>query len=238
MDTHTETNSLAGRLADVRERMEKAARRAGRDPQSVRLVVVTKGHPVETARLAVRAGATDLGENYPLDAIPRIEALQGEGVAWHMIGHVQSRKARLVAENFDLVHSLDSVKLARRLDKARAGDEPLPVLMQVNVSGEESKFGLPAWAPGQEAGLLAFIEDVRPLPSLRLCGLMTVPPFLPAEAVRPFFKRLRDLRDSLERHLPGLPLPELSMGMSADFEVAIEEGATIVRVGTAILGPR
>ena len=231
-------NELKQRLEDVRTRIAKAAVRSGRSASDVRLVVVTKGHPVDVIREVVSAGAKYLGENYADQAVPKIEAYGRTGVEWHMIGHVQSRKAGLVAGNFDMVHSLDSVKLARRLDEARAGKRPLPVLLQVNVSGEAQKFGIPAWDERSVEAAAGIASQVLAFERLRLCGLMTIPPYLPAEEVRPYFRALVRVREYFERQVPGLALPELSMGMSGDFEAAVEEGATIVRVGTAILGPR
>jgi pyridoxal phosphate enzyme (YggS family) len=229
---------IAGRLESIRERIAAAAQRSGREAGSVRLVVVTKGQPVEKIRRAVEAGADLLGENYVEEAVPKIETLGPVGVRWVMIGHVQSRKSGLVAGHFDAVHSLDSVKLARRLDAAREGGTPLPVLVQVNVSGEEAKSGLPGWSGGQFEDLVRDIAQIQAFPHLELQGLMTVPPFLPPDDVRPYFRKLASLRGRLENRLPGLRLSELSMGMSGDFEAAIEEGATLVRIGTAILGPR
>lgn len=206
----------------------------------MRLVVVTKGHPLEVAEAAAAAGARILGENYAEEAEPKIAALAGADVEWHMIGHVQSRKAGLVVANFDMVHSLDRVKLARRLDAAGPVGPavPLPVMVQVNVSGEESKSGLPAWDRQQWPAVLELLHQVHALPNLRPVGLMTVPPYLPPEEARPFFRRLVTLQAYLQQADPSLQIPELSMGMSGDFEVAIEEGATYVRIGTAILGPR
>jgi len=237
--------AIRTRLNRVRSRMRAAAQRAGREPASVRLVVVTKAHPLEVAQAAVMAGAKRLGENYVEEAIEKMRGLDRSGfdhsgVEWHMIGHVQSRKARLVAsESFKLVHSLDRLKLARRLNRfAETSGRRLPVLLECNVSGEESKFGWPAWQEDQWEHLLAPVEEVLSLPHLEVRGLMTVPPFLPAEQVRPFFRRLRRLRDFLAARFPHADWSELSMGMSADFETAIEEGATLIRVGTAILGPR
>lgn len=229
---------IADRYSTVLERIAAAAARSGREPHSVRLVVVTKGQPIENVRLAVAAGADLLGENYADEAVSKIEALGKARARWVMIGHVQSRKAQLVAEHFDALHSLDSVKLARRLDTAREPAKPLPALVQVNVSSEQAKSGLPGWAPEHFIDLVGFFEQVKAFPNLQLRGLMTVPPFLPEEEVRPFFRRLAELRVRLQDRFPDLGLDQLSMGMSGDFEAAIEEGATHVRIGTAILGSR
>lgn len=225
----------------VLERIAAAAGKAGRRAEEVRLVVVTKGHPVETVKAAIEAGARDFGENYVEEALPKMDALsESEEKRWHMIGHVQSRKAGPVSENFDWVHSLDSLKLGARLDRfAREAGRRLPVLLECNVSGEESKYG---WEAFPETRWRALAEELAPLldlPGLAVRGLMTMAPFSSdPETARPHFERLRRLMDCLAREFPGADWRELSMGMSADFEVAIEEGATMVRIGTAILGER
>lgn len=231
---------IATRYEQVRERMAQAARRAGRDPSTVRLVVVTKAQPLERVQAVVAAGAEDLGENYPEEAVPKMEALARYDLRWHMIGHLQRRKARLVVERFDYFHALDSLRLALRLERLAAEQgRRLPVLLQFNVSGEATKHGWPAWEESQWAALLPEVERVLACDHLVVQGVMTVPPYLEdPEAVRPYFRRLCRLRDFLARHFPQAGWEELSMGMSHDFEVAIEEGATWVRVGTAILGPR
>jgi hypothetical protein len=225
-----------------------ASHSAGRDPASIKLVVVTKGHPVQAVQQALAAGVRLLGENYTDEGITKTLVCDATGVEWpiewpiewHMIGHVQSRKAHSVVEHFDWLHSLDRLKLARRLDQfASQVGRRLPVLLECNVSGEETKFGWPAW---QETGWPALAEEigqVLALPNLDVRGLMTMAPFLPqAEQARPFFVRLRRLQEFLAGRFPALDWRELSMGMSADFEVAIQEGATILRIGTAIMGPR
>ena len=199
---------------------------------------MTKGHPVDKIRAVLDAGAEALGENYAEAALPKIEALVDRRPHWVMIGHIQSRKSSMVANHFDSVQSLDSVKLARRLHTAREGGRPLPALVQVNVSGEAAKFGLPAWERTQEAVLVETMRRFSGFSSLAINGLMTIPPFLSPDEVRPYFRKLAALRDRLQEALPDLSLHELSMGMSGDFEAAVEEGATCVRVGTAIMGPR
>lgn len=231
---------IAGRYTQVLERIHQAALRAGRDPQEVRLVVVTKGQPLERIQAVVAQGATDLGENYPEEAVAKMDALQRYDLRWHMIGHLQRRKARLVVERFDWLHSLDRVKLAHRLERlcAQAG-RALPVLLEFNVSGEATKSGWPAWDEARWGDLIPEIEAVLACGHLQIRGVMTIPPITPdPEGARPYFRRLRRLRDFLARRFPQAFWDELSMGMSADFEVAIEEGATFVRIGTAILGPR
>lgn len=224
----------------VLDRIARAAKLAGRDPDSVRLMVVTKGQPLEKVNAVVDAGARILGENYAEEALPKIQALLGAGISWHMIGHVQSRKAKLVCEYFDYVHSLDRVKLARRLERfATEQGRQLPVLLEFNLSGEATKSGWPVWEESRWAEVLAEIEQVLACPHLKVRGLMTIPPLSnDPEASRPYFRRLRELRDDLARLFPQVSWSELSMGMSADFEVAIAEGATFVRLGRAILGPR
>jgi PLP dependent protein len=229
------------RYLRVTEQIEQAARSAGRAPDAVRLVLVTKMHPLETVRAAVEAGARDLGENYPEEALEKIQAFGNvDALRWHMIGHAQSRKAELVARHFDMLHSLDSLKLATRLDRfAGEANHRLPVLLEFNVSAETSKFGYPAWDQSQWDALRPELEQLVSLPNLEIRGLMTMPPFsAQAEASRPFFRRMRALQEYLDKRFPQAAWKELSMGTSVDFTVAVEEGATLVRVGTAILGSR
>lgn len=235
-------NAIRERYLRVLDQLAVAAKASGRLPSAVRLLVVTKTHPLETVRAAIAAGARDLGENYAEEALPKIQAIGSEGpqVRWHMIGHVQSRKADLVAAHFDMLHSLDSLKLAGRLDRfAGQAGRKLPVLLEVNVSGEQSKFGYPAWDQSHWEVLRPELERLLDLPNLEIRGLMTMPPYADlAEASRPFFRRMRSLQAFLAEHFPRARWEELSMGTSADFAVAVQEGATLVRVGTAILGAR
>lgn len=233
--------SIRARYLAAREQIETAAQRAGRSAASVRLVVVTKTHPVETVRAAVEAGIRDLGENYAEEAVPKIQALsEVEDLRWHMIGHVQSRKAGLVAAHFNWMHSLDSLKLALRLERfAQEAGRLLPILLECNVGGEASKFGYPAATHADLDALCREVEQIALLPHLQVRGLMTMPPLYDdPERTRPFFVRLREVRDFLAARFPSLTWNELSMGTSADFVAAVEEGATMVRIGTAILGPR
>jgi pyridoxal phosphate enzyme (YggS family) len=233
--------SIAGRYKQINERIAAVARAAGRLPEAVRLVVVTKGQPVESIQQVVAAGARLLGENYVEEALAKKAALTGEIQAeWHMIGHLQSRKAQSVVENFDCLHSLDSQKLARRLDRfGAAHGRRLLALLECNVSGESSKSGFPAGEEARWEQLAEVIAPLLELPHLAICGLMTMAPFDPdPQASRPFFRRLRQLQGFLSQRYPQTDWRELSMGMSADFEVAIQEGATFVRIGTAILGER
>jgi pyridoxal phosphate enzyme (YggS family) len=225
----------------VLEQIADASNRSGREPGAVRLVVVTKTHPLEVIQAALQAGVRLFGENYAEEGVMKIQSLPAQsGVEWHMIGHVQSRKARLVADHFALLHSLDSLKLARRLDRfAAEANRSLPVLLEFNVGGEESKSGWDASDEAQSEVFLPEIAEMVKLPNLRIQGLMTMPPLgTDPEDSRRFFQRLRQLRDHLAASFPQADWHELSMGTSADFEVAVEEGATLVRVGTAIVGAR
>lgn len=225
----------------VMEQIEEVARSVGRDPDGIKLVVVTKGHPVQALLEAIAAGLRVFGENYAEEGITKMLACSDRiDVEWHMIGHVQSRKARLVCEHYHWMHSLDRVKLANRLDRfAGETGRKLPVLLECNVSAEETKFGWPAWRESDWEALLPDVAHVLALPNLEVRGLMTMAPFLPdPEATRPYFQRLRHLRDFFAAQFPQAGWQELSMGMSADFQVAVQEGATQVRIGTAIMGPR
>jgi pyridoxal phosphate enzyme (YggS family) len=223
------------------ERLTVAAQASGRDPESVRLVVVTKAQPLEVVQAAVQAGARLLGENYPEESVSKISSFGLEsGVEWHMIGHVQSRKARLVIEHFDLLQSLDSLKLAERLNRmAIEAGRVLPVMLEFNVGGEESKYGWPAAREKDWPTLYPDIETILSFENLQIRGLMTMPPLeTNPEDARIYFRTLRLLRDHLATHYPQADWQELSMGTSADYEVAVQEGATLVRIGTAIVGPR
>jgi len=215
----------------VKERIERPARASGRDPREIKLVAVSK--TVEPARIreAIEAGASILGENYVQEAQKKIE-LMGRPVAWHFIGHLQSNKAKVGVQLFDVIHSLDSVHLAEELNRrAVQSDRVLQVLIEVNLAREVSKFGT------DEEKLFALARKVKELDHLSLEGLMTMPPFFETpEESRPYFVELRKWKERMERE--GIPIKELSMGMSNDFEIAIEEGATYVRVGTAIFGSR
>ena len=225
----------------VQERIDNAAHKAGRTPGEIKLLVVTKTHPVEIIENVLAAGAVNLGENYVDEARDKIVALQQyTQCQWHMIGHVQSRKSSQVVDYFNYLHSLDSVKLAQRLSsQAREKNKTLPVLLEFNLSGEESKSG---WRVGSETDLevlLPDIEKVINLENLQVCGLMAMPPYFDnPEHARPYFRKLFRLRELLQRQFQYIDWKELSMGMSGDFEVAIEEGATWVRIGQAILGAR
>lgn len=236
--------ALADNLQSVHERITAAARRAGRDPDQVTLVAVTKNQPREAIATAFDLGLRDFGENRVEEAEAKIPALPA-GITWHMIGHVQSRKAKLVVPLFQIVHSVDGVRLAARLSRLCNENEEgtrLPVLLQVNVSGEESKYGLAAerWAEdgAQRRELLAAVAEIIALPGLEVQGLMTMAPIVSdPEQVRPVFAALRNLRDELAGIYPKAAWHHLSMGMTDDFEVAVQEGATLVRIGRAIFDP-
>ena len=241
-------NLMSDLVAGIRERylqtleqIEKSAHKSNRDPNEIRLVVVTKSQPVEVTQAAIEAGAKLLGENYPEEGVMKIQSLAAQsGVEWHMIGHVQSRKARLIADHFALLHSLDSLKLAQRLDRfAAEQNRILPALLEFNVGGEESKSGWEVSAESAIDQILPDIQSILDLPNLRVHGLMTMPPLgTDPEASRRFFQSLRLLRDQFASRFPQVDWRELSMGTSIDYTVAVEEGATLVRVGTAIVGAR
>lgn len=216
----------------IRERIEKAAQRAGRKSEEVILIAVTKTVEVPRILEAIEAGVTHIGENKVQEAQKKIEEI-GKGVTWHMIGHLQTNKVKQALELFQLIHSVDSLRLARELsEKAKARRQKIDILIQVNVAGEESKFGFPL------EGVEKSIEEISKLPSLVIKGLMTLPPQVEDPAmVRPYFRKLKELSEGL-RNIPQVEMKFLSMGMTNDFEVAIEEGANMVRIGTAIFGPR
>ncbi len=225
------SETIRDRLLRVQDRIRAAASRVGRQASSATLVAVSKAMPLHVIREGVEAGVTILGENRVQEARDKIAALPGVA-RWHLVGHLQTNKAKLAMQLFELIHSLDSLKLAQVLD--RYGQElakPVRCLIEVNLGGEQSKSGI------TEDGVRPLLEGVAGLRHLRIEGLMSIPPFLPdPEQIRPYFRRLRTLRDKLRDE--GFALDELSMGMTHDFEVAIEEGATLVRIGTAIFGPR
>jgi PLP dependent protein len=231
-----DTDDLRERLAQVESRMASAAKRSGRAIDAVQLVAVSKTHPPETIRYAIAGGVTNLGENRVQEADGKIGEVGRDAARWHLIGHLQSNKARRAVQLFDVIHSLDSVAIARKVDRACADLQynKMPVLIQVDLGHEETKSG------ADESELPKLIEAVNSCQHLSLIGLMTLPPFFDdPELARPFFARLRKLRDEYQgRGMFGDRMGELSMGMTHDFEIAIEEGATMVRVGTAIFGER
>lgn len=225
-------SQIESNLENVLASIASAAHSASRDPAAVHLVAVSKTHPADAVREAFDAGQRVFGESRVQEAVPKIPLLPA-AAEWHFIGHLQSNKIRKALPLFSLFHGIDDLELARQMDRI-AGELGLfpRILLEVNVSGEETKFGL-----DPEAARAA-LDDFLGLPRVQLCGLMTMaPPVEKPEDARPFFARLRELRDDLERR-GGVPLPELSMGMSGDFEAGIAEGATLVRVGSAIFGAR
>lgn len=223
-------DSLAANLRGVRQAIARSAERAGRDSGEVVLVAVTKTVPVERIREAIGLGLRELGENRVQEALPKIEEIGPAGLDWHLIGHLQTNKVKFIEGRFQMVQSIDSVGLAEALDHRL--ESPLDVLIEVNVAEEPQKTGaLPADLP-------AVAQAVNGAQHLRLRGLMTVAPMVnDAEQVRPVFRQLRTLRDATSQQL-GVPLPILSMGMTDDYPIAIEEGATMLRLGRALFGPR
>lgn len=232
----TAQDQLAVRLEAIRSRISAAAARCGRPAGEVRLIAISKTHPASVIKRVIEFGAVDIGENRVQEAEEKIVELGREAVRWHLVGHLQANKARRAVNLFDVIHSVDSLDLARRLDRlcVEEGRDRLAVLIQVDLGHEETKSGI------DESELTHLVDAIGPLSRLELTGLMTLPPFFDdPEQSRPYFRRLRELRDELAaRGTFASGKGELSMGMTNDFEVAIEEGATMVRVGTAIFGER
>jgi pyridoxal phosphate enzyme (YggS family) len=229
-------DQLGPRLARIRAQIEAAALKCGRSPREVTLIAISKTHPAWLVRAAVELGVTDIGENRVQEAEQKINEVGRAAARWHLVGHLQANKARRAVQLFDVIHSLDSPELARRLDRlcGEQGRQSLPVLIQVDLGHEETKSGI------DEGELPKLVDALKGLERIQPIGLMTLPPFFDdPEQARPFFRKLRELRDELaSQGLFGDGKGELSMGMTHDFEVAIEEGATMVRVGTAIFGAR
>lgn len=223
---------LAENLATVQRRIQDACGRVARDPSTVTLLAVTKSHPPETVTEAARLGLTLFGENKVQEAKAKIPLCPNR-LHWHMIGHLQTNKCRDAVELFEMIQGVDSLRLAQEINRrAEQASKTMPILLEINIVGEASKFGYPP------EKLLAELLELNRLPRLEVHGLMTIPPWSPVpERTRPAFRRLRELKERCEQVL-GAPLLQLSMGMSDDFEVAIEEGATMVRVGTALFGER
>lgn len=225
---------VADNVAKLRERIAASAARAGVAPESIQLVAVTKRMPVEAIREAIEAGITAIGENRMQEALAKFPEI-GRDVQWHLVGHLQSNKAGPAAELFDLIHSVDSPRIAHALSRSASQcGRDLDILIQVNTSGEETKFGV---SPQETVPLL---EKIQGLPGIHVKGLMTIGPFRPnPEEARPSFHSLRRLSEKIRSlNIDGVEMTRLSMGMSGDFEVAIEEGANLVRIGTAVFGPR
>ena len=245
-------HNIAANIKQVQQRINRAAARTGRNPADITLVAVTKTHPLETVIAAYQAGLRHFGENRSEEGGPKVDALTDwlagdrlEPPVWHFIGHLQSRKVGDVLGRYPLIHSVDSLKLAERINRLAERDNhpPVEILLECNVSGEAAKYGfnLNHWQ-NEPDKLKTFIETVRQIetiPYLKLNGLMTMAPIVTdPEQTRPVFKSLAQLFDRLKQELPQFPWQHLSMGMTDDFEVAIEEGATIVRVGRALFGER
>jgi hypothetical protein len=228
-------DALQDRLARIKERIENAAQACGRPTDAVRLIAVSKTMPAEIVQQAIEAGVTDLGENYIQEARDKINSLARFPANWHFIGHLQSNKAKYAVRMFDLIHSVDSLKLAQELDRhAKRNGKIQPVLVQVNVAKEDSKSGV------YLENTLRLLVEISRLENIAVKGLMTMPPFFNApQKVRPYFAELRRLQDKIKAEaIPNVAMDELSMGMTGDFEAAIAEGATMVRIGTAIFGDR
>jgi pyridoxal phosphate enzyme (YggS family) len=231
----TDSAALRARLAAVRDRIASAAGRAGRPPSSVRLVAISKTFTAEDVRALAEGGQIDFGENKIQEALPKMDATADLAISWHLVGHLQSNKSRKAGARFDVVHSVDSTALASRLDEAAVeGGRALQLLVQVDLAGEATKHGI------RVPEVRAIFDAARECRTARVVGLMAIPPATDdPERTRPYFRALREVRDGLLREgVDESMLRELSMGMSRDFEVAIEEGATMVRVGTAIFGSR
>jgi pyridoxal phosphate enzyme (YggS family) len=228
-------DTIKNRLEKVKDRIKEAAKACDRNPESISLVAVSKTVSTDNVQKAIEAGVTILGENYVQEARDKIADLMDSSVSWHFIGHLQSNKAKYAVKLFDLIHSVDSLKLARELNKqAQKNGKIQQILVQVNISREETKSGISI------DETMNLVNDISRLENLSIRGLMTMPPFFnQPEKVRPYFAALRDLRDQIQQNsTPNVSMDELSMGMTGDFEVAIEQGATMVRVGTAIFGER
>ncbi len=226
---------MENKIKNIKGRIKEAAVSCGRSPDDIRLIAVSKTQPADAVRQAVDAGLTIFGENYIQEARNKIETISSRNLSWHFIGHLQSNKAKYAVKLFDLIHTVDSLKLATELNKqAEKIDKVQSVLLQINTGMEASKSGLAA------EDVMSLARHISVLKNLRVKGLMTIPPFFNApEKVTPFFKELRHLRDRLrEEKIPGIQMDELSMGMTGDFEAAISEGATFIRIGTAIFGKR
>ena len=226
--------TISGNLAQINQRIRAAAEKAGRDPASVRLVAVSKTRPTTDIIAAFQAGQTVFGENYIQELVPKLAEVH-EAVEWHFIGHLQSNKVKYIAGQVALIHSVDRISLAEEIDRqwGKLG-RSCDILIQVNISGEATKSGT------TEAGAIQLLRECALLPNIRVKGLMTMPPFFDdPDAARPFFAELRRLSEAVAaQRIAGVDMAELSMGMSGDFETAVQEGATLVRIGTAIFGER
>jgi len=237
---HEQTENLQKNIEIVLDKIQKTAASAGRDPEEISLIAVTKQKSAAVVKKLADFGIKRIGESYLKEALFKIDLLKDFGIEWHMIGSIQKGKEKDIAAKFSEVHSVEKLKTALNLNKyARFNQRVLPVYLEFNISGEETKHGWNAWAENQWPGLLSEIEEIIDLSNIKVKGLMTMAPyFSDPQAARPYFKRLRELREYLSRHIQESDLSELSMGMSGDFEVAIQEGATVLRIGSALVGPR
>ena len=239
MDTN-QTEFIRQNIEVVLERIQNSAKTAGRDPKNITLLAVTKQKPASVVKILSDFGIKRIAESYLKEALFKIDLLKEFNIEWHMIGAIQQGKEKEIAAKFTEVHSLESTKTANKLDKyAKLNERTLPVYLEFNVSGEETKHGWGAWNEKQWAGLIPEMSEIFDLSNIKVKGLMTMAPYSnnPQDA-RPYFQRLRQLRDYLAREFPRSNLNCLSMGMSGDYEVAIEEGATALRIGSALVGPR
>jgi pyridoxal phosphate enzyme (YggS family) len=237
-----DSSQFQNNLDRVRTQMMKAAERSSRLLETINLIAVTKGQPVEAIEIAIEMGVTRFGENYPEETAIKIKQLTtlSPEIEWHMIGHIQSRKVRMVVDYFSQVHSLDSLHIAEILSK-RLSEElrTIPVLLEMNLTGEQSKLGFPAWDKKSFENTLQEISELLKYKELMITGLMTMPPLSEnPETSRLIYRRLREIHTELGKTFPANNWSELSMGSSFDFGVAIEEGATMVRIGQALFGPR
>jgi pyridoxal phosphate enzyme (YggS family) len=241
MDIVDELDVIRQNYESIKNKISRAANLYGRDEADITLVVVTKGQTLDKVRMAIDLGIRDLGENYVEEGTEKIQAFSGKAkITWHMIGHIQSRKAVDAVRNFDYIHSIDSVKLATRLNRfAVEQGKEIPALLECNTSGEKSKFGFSIWNEDQWPAFLSSSKEITALNNIKIMGLMVMAPYLEnPEGTRPFFRKASILARRLNDNIPGKLFSQLSMGMSSDYEIAIQEGATLVRIGQAILGAR
>lgn len=235
------TEKIKSNLETIQDKIKSAAEKSGRSPKDIQLIGVTKLLPLGVVQAGVQAGLTCFGENYPEQAVEKIETLRGTpGIQWHMIGHIQSRKTELVCRYFDMVHSLDRLKIARLMDRyCSETGRIMPVLLEVNLSGETSKSGWDGWDENRWEQLLEPFTQIAEFKNLQIRGLMSMPPLsVDPESTRPLYQRLGRLQAYLKAEMPNVAWNVLSIGTSFDYPVAIEEGATMVRIGTELFGPR
>lgn len=230
-----QSSMIGDNIKQIRDRITRRCQSSGRDPSDITLLAVSKTFPAQKVAEAVHQGVRDIGENYVQELLHKRSSLNDDSIRWHFIGHLQSNKVRQIIDWIHLIHAVDTEGLAVEIDRrAKRANRTADILLEVNTTGEDSKFGL------QPDGTVAFVKQLTSLQNIRVSGLMTIGPFLPdPEGSRPMFRQLRELRDEISRlHQPNVAMKHLSMGMTGDFEVAIDEGATILRIGTAIFGSR